>query len=249
MRYALLSSSLLVIMLNLQAQKGKSSVMKVRAPLASCTIRFAEPHFLLEKESVIRIRVKGRNPQIRVDVRGGKVVSQNGEEYKLRFFTPGTAVVSVFQLTDRGAKLLATRKAEVKAPQFFFCGLAVDSFSKVLRLSSWHVYAYSSYLKKNLPMKRFDMLYYDTVTDLVSGKRKERIDTLRADTCRLSPEMKKRLHAFQPMSNKIYLYNLVCSLPDGTIRVLEPVELLGFRDTAAMTARPQCIFNLRKKKL
>lgn len=247
MSRSLLSCFLLMVILTLRAQKGRTYVMKVRAPAATCTIDFPESNFLLEKESVVKISVKGRNPQIRVDVKGGKVVSQKGEAYRLRFLTPGTAVVSVFQLTDRGAKLLATRKAEVKAPQFFFCGLAVDSFTKVLRLGPCHLYAYSAHFKKDLPVKKFDMLFYDEV--LVNGKWKEKIDTLRSDTCRLSPEMKRRLNQFQPKTNKMYFYNMVCSLPDGTIRVLEPVELLGLRDSTAMTARPQCIFNLKKKKL
>lgn len=246
-RFGLLIGILFTLALKAQQPKGKTVVMKVRAPKANCRIEFNEPYFLLEKESTIKVKLGGGNPPIRVDVKGGKVVSQKGDNYLIRFLSAGTVAISVFQLTERGQKLLATRKAEVKAPQFYFCGLAVDSFTKVLRLGQCHLYAYSTFFKVNMPLKKFDMLFYDE--ELIDGKWKEKVDTLRSDTCRLTPDMKKRLNQFQPKTNKMYFYNMVCKLPDGTIRVLEPVELLGLRDSTAITARPQCIFNLRKKKL
>lgn len=230
-----------------QSVKQKSFVIKVRAPLATCKIEFSEPYFLLEKESDIRIRVKGKNPEIKVEVKGGKVINENGEIYTLRFLSAGTVAISVFQTTENGPKLIATRKAEVRAPQIYFCGLATDSFTKILRLGPCHVYAHSDYYKADLPMKKFSMLFYDEV--LENGRWKEKIDTLHSDTCRLTADMRKRLNAFQPKTNKMYLYNLVCSMPNGSIRVLEPVELLGLRDSAAMTARPVCTFNLKKKKM
>ncbi len=230
-----------------QSVKGKTMVFKVRAPLASCKIIFDEPHFLLEKESIIKIKIKGRNPKIKVEIKGGKIVWEKDDTYKLRFFSAGTAVVSVYQITDNGTKLIGIKKNEIKAPQFFFFGLATDSFTKVLHLGPCHIYSHSEFFKKDLPVKKFDMLYYDEV--LINGKWKEKIDTLRSDTCRLTPEMRKKLNAFQPKTNKMYFYNLVCSMPDGTIRILEPVELLGLRDSAALTARPVCIFTLKRKKV
>src|ERR1051326_4097243 len=87
-----------------QNHKGKTFVVKVRAPLAGCKIEFSEPYFLLEKESDIRIKLTGKNPRIRVEVKGGKIVSENGEHYTLRFLTPGPVAISVFQLTDHGEK-------------------------------------------------------------------------------------------------------------------------------------------------
>jgi hypothetical protein len=248
MRFFLLAIGMLLATFAFsQNAKGKTFVIKVRAPLAKCKIEFSEPYFLLEKESDIKVQVSGKNPKIRVEVKGGKILSEKGETYRLRFLSAGTVAISVFQLTDNGAKLIGTKKGDVRAPQIYFCSLATDSFTKVLRLGPCHVYAHSEFFKANLPMKKFSMLYYDEV--LVNGRWQEKIDTLHSDTCRLTPEMKKRLNVFQPKTNKMYLYNLVCSLPDGSIRVLEPVELLGLRDSAAMTARPVCIFNLKKKKI
>jgi len=232
-----------------QRTQKKTAVFKVRAPLASCSIICNEPFFLLEKESSVVIKIKGRNPKIKVSVKGGKIISENGNTYKIRFLTAGTAVISVHQVTEHGSKLIGIKKNEVRSPQLFFCGLATDSSSKMLRLGPVsHLYAYSTYFKKNLPVNKFDMLFYEDI--LINERKKEKIDTLRSDTCFLTKEMKNKLNQFQPKINKMYFYNLVCKLPDGTIRVLEPVELLGAPDTAMSSAfHPSCIFTLKKKKV
>jgi hypothetical protein len=213
-----------------QKRKGQTSVIKLRAGVAKCEI-IAEEKFLLEKESDVIIKVKGRNPQIDVRVKGCEIRSVKGDVYHLRFLNPGIAVISVYQVTEKGRKLIGIRKIDVIPPSFYFCGLKLDSASKVLKLGKVQLYAYSEHYKAKLPVNKFTMLYYKDFYQRGRQNPKPIIDTLKSDTCKLSKEMRHRLKYFQPKSDKIYFYNLYFTLPDKTIRPLEPVELRATMDT------------------
>jgi hypothetical protein len=229
-----------------QKRKGQTSVIKVRAGLAKCEI-ITEEKFLLEKESDVIIKVKGRNPQIDVRVKGCEIRSVKGDVYHLRFLNPGIAVIWVYQVTEKGRKLIGIKKTDVVPPPFYFCGLKLDSASKVLKLGKVQLYAYSDHYKAKLPVNKFYMLYYKDFSAAVRKSRKPIADTLRSDTCKMSKEMRHRLKYFQPKSDKIYFYNLYFTLPDGTIRPLEPVELQATMDTVMNDY--SVIYLLRRKRV
>lgn len=210
--------------------------------MATCVISCKDTVLLLEKESIITVRIKGRNARTKVSASGGEIRSVRGDDYKIRMFEPGTLVIRVYQEVSTGTKLIGIREFMIRAPELFFCGLKIGSISHVLKLGKCHMYAWSDYYKKNLPVNKFTMLYYE---DIVRASDKPKVDTLKADTCRLTGAMRQRLMKFQPKTNKIYFYNLLCSIPDGTYRLLEPVELRVQMDTAVSTTR--VMYSLRKK--
>jgi hypothetical protein len=229
-----------------QKKKGQTSVIKVRAGLAKCEFICPEK-FLLEAEEDVTIKVKGRNPKIDVRVKGCEIRSVKGDVYHLRFLNPGISVIWVYQVTDKGRKLIAVKKTDVIPPKFYFCGLKVDSSSKVLKLGKVQLYAYSEYYKTKLPVNKFYMLYYKDFSVYVRKNRDPIADTLKSDTCKMSKEMRHRLKYFQPKSDKIYFYNLYFTLPDGTIRPLEPVELQATMDTVLNDY--SVIYLLRRKRV
>lgn len=229
-----------------QNKKSKTSIIKVRAGLAKCEF-ICEDKFLLEKESNVTIKVKGRNPKIDVRVGGCEIRSQKGDVYRLRFINPGIAVIYVYQITDKGRKLIGIKKTDIVPPPFYFCGLKLDSSSKTLKLGPIHLYTYSDYYKAKLPVNKFYMLYYKDFSRSVAKGKKPIADTLRADTCKLTKAMRERIRHYQPKSDKIYFYNLYFTLPDKTIRPLEPVELIAGMDSVLRDY--SVIYLLRRKRL
>ncbi len=226
--------------------RGTTATIKVRAGLAKCEI-VTPDKFNLESEGDVTIKVKGRNPKIDVRVKGCEIRSVKGDVYHLRFLNPGISVITVFQVTDNGHKVIGVKKTDIVPPKFYFCGLKVDSSSKVLKLGPVHLYAYSDIYKTKLPVNKFYMLYYKDFSASVKKSRKPIADTLRADTCRLTKAMRERLRFFQPKSDKIYFYGLYFTLPDKTIRPLEPVELQASMDT--LLNDYSVIYWLRRKQL
>lgn len=229
-----------------QSRKGKTDIIKVRSGLAKCEIS-CEDKFFLEKTSNITIKVKGRNPKIDVRVKGCEIMSVKGDVYRVRFINPGISVISVFQITNKGRKIIGIKKTDVVPPPFYFCGLKVDSSSKQLKLGPVHLYVYSDYYKAKLPVDKFYMLYYKDFTGTVRKNKKPIADTLRAETCKLTSAMRERIRHYQPKSDKIYFYNLFFTLPDKTIRPLEPVELSAGMDT--LLNDYSVIYVLRRKRI
>jgi hypothetical protein len=246
MRLTSLFIFILISALCFSQRKGITSVIKVRAGLAKCEIS-TPVKFYLEQESDVTIKVKGRNPKIDVRVKGCEIRSIKGDVYHLRFLNPGISVITVFQVTDRGHKVIGVKETDVVPPKFYFCGLKVDSSSKVLKLGKTHLYVYSDYYKTNLPVNKFYMLYYKDFSAAVRKSKKPIADTIRADTCKLTKAMRERLRYFQPKSDKIYFYGLYFTLPDKTIRPLEPVELQASMDT--LLNDYSVIYWLRRKQL
>lgn len=246
MRFIQLCIFILLATFCFSQRKGTSSVIKVRAGLAKCEI-FAPAKFYLEQEADVTIKVKGRNPKIDVRVKGCEIRSVKGDVYHLRFLNPGICVITVFQVTDKGRKVIGVKETDIVPPKFFFCGLKIDSSSKVLKLGKMHLYAYSEYFKMNLPVNKFYMLYYKDFSNMVKKSRKPIADTIRADTCKLTKAMRERLRYYQPKSDRIYFYGLFVQLPDKTIRPLEPVELQANMDT--LMNDYSVIYWLRRKQL
>ncbi len=227
-----------------QVKTGNTIVYKVRAPLAKCEIICRDPYFLLEKDSYVTLKITGKNPKAELKVTGAKILSQQNGVYKLRMLQTGQVILSVFQDLHGKSVLRAIKKIEIKPPLIYFCGIALDSSSKMLRLGKCHIWAYSEFYKTKLPVNNFSMLFYED--RIVTRKnRKPVADTLTSDTCKLSKPMLARVKSFQPNYNRIFFYNVYCKLPDGTSRLLEPFELFGTNDTILNSNT--AIFTIKKK--
>jgi hypothetical protein len=222
---------------------SNTAVFKVRAKAAECKISCEHPVFILEISNPVTIKVKGRNKNVNVVVVGGKVMKTEGEVYYIRFTRPGPGVISVYQNTSKGRELIATKMQMVNSPSIFFCGIKMDSTSKSIRMTGTNFYAYSDYYNKELPVSSFEMYYVEDTT----VKKLDPVKMI-SDTCMLSPEMKKRILSFQPKFNYIYFHNIVMSVPDGSKRLLDPIELNIVVDTADRE-KLSLRYAVRKKRL
>jgi hypothetical protein len=188
------------------------------------------------------ITVKGRNKEIYVKVSGGEVVSQEGDTYFIRFLRPGAGAISVYQNTSIGRKVVAAKMQMVKNPEIYFCGIKMDSTSKRIKMTGMNFYAYSDYYKQNMPFASFDMYFVNDTT----VKKIEPVE-IKSDTCMLTSDMKKKILNFQPRFNYIYFHNIVCRVPDGSKRILDPIELKVIIDTTNRE-KLSLIYSVRKKK-
>lgn len=224
---------------------GKTLVFKVRTPKTECTILTDKDHFWLETENPVQVKIKGaRNIKTKVEVTGGKIMSVKGDIYYLRFTKPGPAVINVYQITGFGQELLSTKKMQVKNPDVYFLSIKLDSISRFIRLLGSNIYAYSHYYKKRMEITSFDMYYIeDTSTYL---RKKVPPVRMKSDTCMLTAEMKKRILSFQPNYNSIYLHNIICRVPDGSKRVLDPIVLTIGVDTTNKE-KLSLIYSIKKK--
>lgn len=227
-----------------QAQKLDNTVVfKVRSKATQCKIVCKNSFFFLEINNPIEIKLKGRNKNISVEVStGGKVMSVEKDTYYIRFLRPGAAVISVYLYTSTGKKLIAIKMQEVRSPEIFFCGIKMDSSSRSIKLNGTNFYAFSSYFKQIMPMASFDMYYVDDTL----AKKIEPIK-MKSDTCMLSPEMRKRILSFQPKKNYIYFHNIICTVPDGSKRILDPIELNVVVDTSNKE-KLSLMYSVRRKK-
>jgi hypothetical protein len=222
-------SILLILSVFCRAQTpGKTVVFKVRAPATKCTISSNNSFFFLEINNPVIIKLQGRNKNISVEVSsGGKIITKTNDTYFIRFLRPGMGVVSVYLYTPTGKKLIATKMQEIRSPAVYFCGIKMDSSSRSIKLRGINFYAYSEYYKIAMPIASFDMYYVDDTT----LKKIEPIK-ISSDSCMISPEMRKRILRFQPLHNYIYFHNIICNVPDGSKRMLDPIELNVVVDTA-----------------
>ncbi|HEY0030617.1 MAG TPA: hypothetical protein VGC65_07655, partial [Bacteroidia bacterium] len=221
---------------------GKTAVFKVRSVASSCIITCKEPQFLLEINNPVVIKVKGRNQKIVVVVTDGKVMSVEGDTYFIRFTRPGQGLISVYQDTPTGRKLLATKSQVIKPPQVVFCGIKMDSTSKSIKLRGTNFYAYSDYYKQAMPVVSFEMYFVDDTT----AKKIVPI-TLKSDSCMISAEMRKKILNFQPRFNYMYFNNIILGVPDGSKRILDPIELRVVVDTADKEKLSLRYFVMKKK--
>jgi hypothetical protein len=193
----------------------------------------------------VQIKVEGKNKNIKVEVSGGQIVSVKDDIYHIRCVNPGIKVISVYLNTTSGRKLIATQEQIVKNPLVYFCGIKIDSTSKYLKLKGTQFYAYSEYYKKQMPVTSFEMYYVD---DTLVKKIEPVI--LKSDTCMLSPEMKRRVLSFQPKHNYMYFYNIICQVPDGSKRILDPIEFhILDPDTLHDFNKYTLVYSLKRKKL
>lgn len=214
-----------------QQGTGKTAVFKVRAPKTECTIYSDADFFWLEKNNEIRIRIKGRPVKLFVEIMSGKIKSQDGENYTVMFTTPGQTAVSVYKSGPYGRELLASRKFEIKGPTLYFCGIALNTTSERIDMRGDNLYAYSHLFNKPLKIKSFGMYFMEDTNRMASPKLKPIEFT--SDTCMLTTEMRRKVLGFQPKYNYIYFYNIICEVPDGSKRILDPINLYVERDTTA----------------
>jgi hypothetical protein len=88
----------------------------------------------------------------------------------------------------------------------------------------------------------FDFYFIEDTTKTRSGPIK-----LHSDNCMLTAEMKKIVSNFQPKYNQIYMHNIICQVPDGTKRILDPIQLNVIEDTKA--DKLTLIYQLKRKVL
>ena len=207
----------------LAQQPSNSVVFKVRAPASGCSIICEDDFFVLEKTNSVRIKMRGKNKNIDVLVTGGKIMSVKDDIYNIRFTRSGTALITVYLYSPKGKIIIATKKQEIKNPPVFFCGIKLDSISRTINFNGANMYAYSSYYNQKLQITAFDMYY---IEDSIKSK-KYNIPPLKmkSDSCKVTPEMKKIILGFQPFYNQIYFHNIVCKVPDGSKRILDPIRL------------------------
>jgi len=176
-------------------QGGKTFVYKVKAPPIKYEIVCKDSDFLLEKDTYLKVKYDEKNPKPEVSVVGAKILSEKDGVYKLRFANTGDAIFSVFRNINGKQKLVAVKRMEIKPPLLYFCGIALDSSSKILRLGKCHIWAYSEHYKAKLPINKFSMLFFED--NIITKKNKKPIaDTLKADTCKLTSSMLVHLRKF-----------------------------------------------------
>ena len=131
---------------------------------------------------------------------------------------------------------------EVRSPDIFFCGIKMDSSSRGIKLNGTNFYAYSNYYKQMMPMASFDMYFVDDV------KAKKIVPiSMKSDTCMLTADMRKRVLRFQPKHNYVYFYNIILTVPDGSKRMLDPIELKVVEDTSN-TEKLSLKYSVNRKK-
>lgn len=212
-----------------QTGAGKTLVIKVRAPKVSCSVFTDGDFFWLEKNNVIRVVTRGIAEPVQVLVTGGRVIAQDGERYTLFFTQQNNAVVSVYRQGASRRELLYTKKFEVRGPTLWFCGIKTDSSSYVLKLRGDNLYAWSDYYKQPLRVSSFDMVFMQDTTN--KRAKKEKPEFFHSDTCMLTKAMTDKVLRYQPKYNFIYFHNIVCVVPDGTKRILDPIRLHAVNDS------------------
>lgn len=227
----LLLALLFSVFCRAQSGSGKTLVFKVRAPKASCTIYTEDDFFWQEKNNVIRVKTRGVTGKIQVVVSGGKIIAQDSDQYTLFFTQRNTAVVTVYKPGKFGREMMLTKKYEVRGPVLWFCGIKTDSTSRVIKMLGPNLSAWSDYYKQSLPVTSFDMFFSeDTTRNLFRNTKPEQAEYT-SDTCMLTSDMKKRVLNYQPNYNYIYFHHIVCQVPDGSKRLLDPIRLHAIVDT------------------
>ncbi len=225
----------------------RTLVFKVRAPATECTILCDGDFFWLEIDNPVQVKIKGaKNIKTRVNVENGKIVSVKGDVYYIRFTKPGNAVVSVYQITPRGSALIATKKMEIKNPDIYFCDIKLDSISKYIRLNGSSMYAYSRYYKQKMEVLSFEMYFIEDTTK--KSRSKAPPIRMQSEENKISPQMKKAIVNFQPKYNSIYMQNIICKTPDGSKRILDPIEL-GVDVDTTNKEKLSLIYSIRRKVL
>ncbi len=223
---------------------SQTLVFTVRAPAPQCTIITKESYLWLEVDNPVQVKVKGpKNMKVNVVVTGGKVVSIKEDIYYVRFTKPGTTAISVYHNTKYGRELLETKKMQVKTPELYFCSIKLDSVSKSIRLKDPDIRAYSKYYKQEMAITSFEMYYIEDTT-----KRKVAPYKMKSDSSTLTLEMKKTILKFQPKFSSIYMLNIICRVPDGTKRILDPIQLNIEVDTANKE-NLSLLYSVRRKVL
>jgi hypothetical protein len=219
----------------------------VRTPETKCSIICREAYFWLEIENPVQVKIKGaRSVKIKVEVEGGKVMSVKDDIYYIRFTRPGIGAISVYQLSPFGRELIASKLQMVKNPDVYFCGIKFDSVSKYIDLNGPNLYAYSKFYKKKMDIVSFEM-YYVADTTLKALKTTPPV-LMKSDTCKLTAEMRKTVLGFQPKFNSIYLHNIICRVPDGSKRILDPIRLDVTVDTTNKESL-SLIYSVKRKIL
>jgi hypothetical protein len=225
----LIVSIFLSVCCRAQTGAGKTLVIKVRAPKASCSVFTDGDFFWLEKNNVIRVVTRGITEPVQVVVTGGRIVAQDGERYSLFFTQLNDVVVSVYRQGTSRRESLYTRKFEVRGPTLWFCGIKTDSSSYGLKLRGDNLYAWSDCFKQPLRVSSFDMVFMQDTNN--RRAKKEKPEFFHSDTCMLTKAMTDKVLGYQPKYNFIYFHNIVCVVPDGTKRILDPIRLHAVNDS------------------
>lgn len=224
------ASILLLLLLNTllvsaqQKKAAKTAVFKVRAPTSAVSVFPEDSVLWLEKENKVRIKIRSER-QVKVFFTNGKIVSQNAEDYIVKFDSSGSTVLSVYEIDGARRKLIHTSKHKVKEPEIYFCGVKAGSWSTALKMREEHFKAHSLPLDTMLKVTGFNMVYHDGI----------KYKTYSAANNMLTAEMHKVIFEdfHFPGDNKKMLFftDIKTQMPDGTIKTLQPITLSVLRDS------------------
>ncbi len=220
---------------------SKTYVFKVKAPANRCTVTMNDSVFWLEKDNKVTVKLKDSNNKIRVNFFNGNIISQESDEYTVRFTDPGKTVLSVYEKVGGQYKLVYTKSYKVQEPTLYFCGVKIGTKAGGLKLNDG-LKAYSALSDRDIKILGYEMVYYNGIST----------KTFSADTNTLSQGMidvifdKEIKDPFRFQRNKrVYFANISAVMPDGNKKMLTPFEIFLERDSAN-TDELAFIFSIKK---
>lgn len=226
-----------------QSKGPGPAVFKVRAPHSSCSVFVEDTCLWLEKDNRIRVKVRGDAGPVKVVFFPGKIVSREGDLYTVNFDKPGSTVVSVYEIRDKGRKLIHTESLKIHEPDLYFCGIKVGSFQHGIHVKGETLRIYSIPFGTDLGLTGYDMNYNNGIKTRVYHVKdnkftEEMIDVMFKDK---DPAVKKKM-----VNKGIYFSNIAASMPDGSIKYLSPFALSVVRDT---TKTRELVYNFVIRKM
>lgn len=230
MKLHLLTVLICFTLVSFAQTSDKTIVFKVRAKETKCEINSEQRFLSVELDNPVTIKIDvPHNVKTHVEVKDGKIIEVKGDVYYLRFTRPGSTVITVYGVANKKKTILATKNFEIKNPTIYFCGIKSDSTLKRIKLEGARMVAYSNSLKKEMKIESFKMYYIEDTTK--RGWQNAEPCAMLSDLDKLTPEMKKIIYNFQPQYNYVYLDNIICKVPDGTKRLLDPIQFNVIVDT------------------
>lgn len=182
-----------------------------------------ERYFLyLNEDNFFKIRYQGKNKMSKVELRGG-TVEKKDSLYNLKASSGVSAILVVYEKLKSGKEQIAyTRTYKLYArdvPQPYLDGVPNDSFiDKFTVIALGKVQAIQKYGKDNYVVTSFTVYFKNS-----NGG----FDTLKSDSYRFTPEMKKRVDAMD-VKNKggmLLIDDIKAKGPNGKEIDLPPLRV------------------------
>jgi hypothetical protein len=222
-----------------QKKAPKTAVFKVRAPASAVSVFPEDSVFWLEKDNKVRVKTKSEK-EIKVFFVNGKIISQNNEDYVVKFDSSGSTAISVYEIDGKRRKLIYTMKYKVKEPEIYFCGVKVSSWASALKMREDHFKAHSVPLDTMLKVTGFNMIYHDGI----------KYKTFKAESNMLTSEMHKVIfedfHFPADGRKQLFFTDIKAQMPDGSIKTLQPITLSVLRDS---TNKDDVVFKFAVRRM